>query len=52
MKMTLYRATAIVALVLAVPGGRYSSAQDKQGKYTLQIPDGLSFSEVKGYEQW
>jgi mono/diheme cytochrome c family protein len=26
-----------------------ASAQDK---YTLQIPGGLSFSEVKGYEQW
>jgi hypothetical protein len=25
---------------------------DKQDKYTLQVPGGLAFSEVKGYEQW
>jgi hypothetical protein len=53
-KMTLFGVAAIVALVIAVVGGRFSSAQDKnkQDKYTLQIPGGLSFSEVKGYEQW
>ena len=45
---------ALSALGLAVLGGRSSSAQDKdkQDKYTLQIPGGLSFSEIKGYEQW
>ncbi|MGA2094914.1 MAG: cytochrome P460 family protein [Candidatus Acidiferrum sp.] len=52
MKTTLYGAAAIAALVLAVFGGRSSSAQDKQDKYTLQVPGGLAFSEVKGYEQW
>jgi hypothetical protein len=57
MKKTLYRVVAvvgmvIVALVLAVVSSRSSSAQDKQDKYALQIPGGLSFSEVKGYEQW
>jgi len=53
-KMTLFGVAAIVAVVIAVVGGRFSSAQDKnkQDKYTLQIPGGLSFSEVKGYEQW
>jgi hypothetical protein len=25
---------------------------DKQDKYTLSIPGGLSFSEVRGYESW
>ena len=40
------------ALVIAVVGGRFGSAEEKQDKYTLQIPGGLSFSEVKGYEQW
>jgi len=39
-------------LALAVFGGRTSSGQDKQDKYTLQIPGGLAFSEVNGYEQW
>jgi hypothetical protein len=41
--------TVIVAVVLAVPGGMAISAQDK---YTLQVPDGLSFSEFRGYESW
>ena len=52
MKTTLSGVAAIVALVLAVLGGRSSSAQDKQDKYTLQVPGGLAFSEIKGYEQW
>jgi len=52
MKTTLSVVAAIVALVLAVLGGRSSSAQDKQDKYTLQVPGGLAFSEIKGYEQW
>src|SRR5271156_4704376 len=52
MKTTLYGVAAIVALVSAVVGGRFSSAQEKQDKYTLQIPGGLAFSEIKGYEQW
>ena len=52
MKKTPYVVAAIVALVLALPGGSSSSAQDKQDKYTLQIPGGLAFSEIRGYEQW
>jgi hypothetical protein len=52
MKTTLYAVAVIVALLLAALGGRSSSAQDKQDKYTLQIPGGLAFSEVRGYEQW
>jgi hypothetical protein len=48
MKTTLFGVAAIVALVLAVLGGRYSSGQDKQDKYTLQVPGGLAFSEVRG----
>jgi Cytochrome P460 len=55
MKTTLYGVAAIVALVIAVVVGRSSSAEDKedkQDKYTLQIPGGLAFSEIRGYEQW
>ena len=57
MKRTLYGVTgivgvALVALVIALVGGNSSSAQDKQDKYALQIPGGLSFSEIRGYEQW
>ncbi len=39
----------LVASVLAVFGGRAISAQDK---YTLQVPNGLPFSEFRGYEDW
>jgi hypothetical protein len=38
-----------IALVLAGSGGRAGSAQDK---YTLKVPNGLAFSEFKGYESW
>jgi hypothetical protein len=43
-----------VVLVFTVLSGRSTSAQDKdtQDKYALQIPGGLSFSEVRGYETW
>src|ERR1700738_1841392 len=39
----------IVAVVLAVFGGRAVSAQDK---YTVQVPNGLAFSEFRGFEDW
>src|SRR5581483_9187048 len=34
---------------LAVLGGASLAAQDK---YTLKVPDGLSFSDFRGYEGW
>src|SRR5277367_2843114 len=40
---------AATALVLVVVGGVATSAQDK---YTLKLPDGLAFSDFKGYEDW
>jgi hypothetical protein len=43
------KAITIVAASLAVLGGGAISAQDK---YTVQVPDGLAFSEFKGYEDW
>jgi hypothetical protein len=52
MKKTLYAVAAIAALMIAVVGYRSSTAQEKQDKYTLQIPGGLAFSEIRGYEQW
>ncbi len=33
----------------AVLGGRSFSAQDK---YTVKVPNGLAFSEFRGYEAW
>ena len=39
--------------VLAVLGGRAVFAQDTgQAKYTVRVPNGLAFSEFKGYESW
>jgi hypothetical protein len=49
MKRVLFAAIATVAALLAVWAGRAISAQDK---YTVQVPDGLAFSEFKGYEGW
>ena len=40
---------AIIAVVLAVLSGVAISAQDK---YTLQVPNGLAFSDFRGYENW
>ncbi len=52
MQRTLIPAIAIVALTLAALGSLASSAQNKQDKYTLKIPGGLAFSEIRGYETW
>jgi hypothetical protein len=49
MKRVLFAAIATVAVPLAVWTGRAISAQDK---YSVQVPDGLAFSEFKGYEEW
>jgi hypothetical protein len=41
----------IVVVSLAVLGGGVISAQDTgQAKYTVRVPNGLAFSEFKGYE--
>ena len=39
----------IATAVLAVLGGMALAQQDK---YTLQVPNGLAFSEFRGYEGW
>jgi cytochrome P460 len=40
---------AVVAAGLAVLSGTAISAQDR---YSLKVPNGLAFSEFKGYETW
>jgi hypothetical protein len=45
----VFTAGAAVAVVLALSGGIANSAQDK---YTVKAPNGLSFSEFRGYETW
>jgi hypothetical protein len=42
-------ALALIAVVLAAFGGGAISAQDK---YSMQVPNGLAFSEFRGYEDW
>ncbi|MGI8724674.1 MAG: cytochrome P460 family protein [Methyloceanibacter sp.] len=39
----------LVAVSLPAVGGAAISAQDK---YAVQVPDGLAFSEFRGYENW
>jgi len=41
--------TAALFIALAVLGGRAFGAQDK---YTLRVPNGLAFSDFRGYENW
>ena len=40
---------AAITGVLAVMGGWAIAAQDK---YTVMVPNGLAFSEFRGYEDW
>ena len=40
---------ASLGIALAVMGGKAFSAQDK---YTLRVPNGLAFSDFRGYENW
>src|SRR4249920_3387961 len=49
MKIKSTLTIAIVAVLLAVAGGVAISAQDK---YTLQVPNGIAFSDFTGYEHW
>src|SRR6266536_4295385 len=43
------RTIAIVTALVCALGGSAMSAQDK---YALKVPNGLSFSEFRGYEAW
>jgi len=42
-------AAAAIAVACVLLGGRAISGQDK---YTVQVPNGLAFSEFSGYEDW
>jgi hypothetical protein len=46
---TSARAGVALAVVLAGLGGLALAQQDK---YSLQVPNGLAFSEIRGYEAW
>jgi hypothetical protein len=49
MKSSSSRPIMILAVSLAVVGGVALAAQDK---YTVKVPNGLAFSEFRGYEDW
>jgi hypothetical protein len=51
MKMKIKRSSTVVTLagVLAAFTGGTATADDK---YALQVPDGVAFSEFRGYETW
>jgi hypothetical protein len=49
MKSQRTPAIVTIAVALAVLGGAAVIAQDK---YAVQVPDGLAFSEFRGYETW
>jgi hypothetical protein len=49
MKRNPFPALMIIAVSLATVGGMALAAQDR---YTLKVPNGLAFSEFKGYENW
>jgi len=46
---TLSGLIVTIAVVLGILGGRAISAQDR---YTLKVPNGLAFSDFRGYEDW
>jgi hypothetical protein len=47
--ISIAAAAATFALLFLASGGTALSAQDR---YTVQVPQGLSFSEFRGYEDW
>ena len=49
MKRTVYSTLALLVVVLAIGGNDAILAQDR---YALTAPNGISFSEVRGYETW
>jgi hypothetical protein len=49
MKKSSLISLSISASIAILATGAVISAQDK---YTLQVPNGLAFSEFKGYEDW
>lgn len=50
MTRILFWLMVIFTVVLAGLAGRAASAQ--QDKYALQVPNGLKFSDFRGYENW
>lgn len=52
MKSRIMQPAVLAALVFALMGAAAASAEGKPDKYRLKVPDGLAFSEFRGYETW
>jgi hypothetical protein len=57
MKNLMFRAVkrknlSVIAVVLALPTLACGIALAAQDRYTVQVPDGLAFSDFRGYENW
>jgi hypothetical protein len=52
MKRAPFSAIVISAAALVAVLGSVAVAQQKQDRSKLKVPDGLAFSEFKGYETW
>jgi len=51
--VVLITVVSLAVSVLAVLGVRAVTAQDTgQAKYSVKVPNGLAFSEFRGYESW
>ena len=49
MKKTPFQAIVIIAVLFAVLGGMALAAQDR---FTVKVPNGIAFSDFRGYETW
>ena len=49
MKRSIFSVAVILIVLVAIGGSDSLAAQDR---YTLTAPNGISFSEVRGYETW
>ena len=49
MKRPPFRAILIIVVLLAVLGSMTLAAEDR---FTVKVPNGLAFSEFRGYEAW
>ena len=49
MKRTPFPAIVIIAVLFAVLGGMALAAQDR---FTVKVPNGIAFSDFRGYENW
>ena len=49
MKRTPFQAIVIISVLFAVLGGMALAAQDR---FTVKVPNGIAFSDFRGYETW